>query len=127
MGLGEVAQRREAEIEARRRIGRRRRPCPTLVMTPVDPGRRNAHPVGRGMVVEQALRDMQQLALVDARRRCTVEQEFEIAKIGLVGTDFLRREDLIEFDPEPAVAAREAGAIDVGKDDQLEMRQVFDH
>src|SRR4051812_33568272 len=62
----EVTQRGEAEIVVRHRIGKDRRPYAALAGAPVDPGRRDSHSICRNMIVEQALRHVEQIALANA-------------------------------------------------------------
>ena len=117
MRIRQFAERREAEIEMRHRIGQHGRTCALLVMAPVDPGRGNAHSVGGNVVVEQTLRDVEQLIPGNSRVTDSRQEIFEVSEIRLVGPNLLRSQDLVEFDPKPPVASGKALAVDVREND----------
>src|SRR3954468_7382055 len=121
VGRSEFAKRGKAEIEVRNWIRQHRGPGAGLSCAAVDPCRRDAHPVRWRMVVEQALCDVEEVALADAVGVQAGEQILEIANVGLVRTDVLRRENMIEFNAELAIASGKAQPVDVGQDDQLEV------
>ena len=93
----------------RHRIGQDGRASVLFVMAPVDPGRGNAHSVGRHMVVEQTLGDVEQLILGNSRVTGARQEIFEVPEIRLVGANFLRSQDLVELDPKPPVTFFRAG------------------
>ena len=61
------------------------------------------------MVVEQALRDVQQLVLRDPGLGQARQQIVEIAQVGLVRADLLGGEDMVEFDAEPPLLPAKLG------------------
>ena len=64
--------------------------------------------MGRAVVVEQALRDMQDIGAIEALLLQPRQHVSKVARIRLIGTDILRRVDGVEFDTKPLVAGREA-------------------
>ena len=86
-------------------------------MPTVDPRGRQAGRLRGHVIVEEGLRDVQEPA-GRAHAVGASKQGREVRRIGLVGADVLRGEDLVELDPESAVAAREASTVDVGEDDE---------
>ena len=87
---------------ARRRHGG----APALVrVTPVNPGAGQPKAIGARVVVKQALRGVQDVLLVQAEVFFQAAQHvFEIARIGLVGTDVLRAVDRVELHMQAQVA-----------------------
>ncbi len=96
-------------------------PEPSLVVAAMDPARGEAEFVRWRVVVEQALRGMQDLTLMDPERLELSEHVLEIAARGLVRAAVLGRVDRIEFDLKLFVACREALVVDVRQNDQLVM------
>ncbi len=91
-------------------------------MPPIDPGGGEACGVGGHVIVEQALRGVQDILPLDAEFRDVLQQIGEVAWVRLVGTDILGGVDRIERHAEPAVAGGETVAVDIGKNHQLVMR-----
>ena len=71
MRVGELAERSEAEIKVGHRIWGHGRSPTCHIMPAIDPRRGDAHPVGRHVIVIQALRDMQQLAMLASSSRAS--------------------------------------------------------
>src|SRR3954453_3406323 len=71
--------------------------------------------------MEQALRDVQQSATIDAEigQRCV--EGAEVVVRGFVSADVLGGDDRRELAPQPPVAGGEPCAVHVGQDDQLVM------
>ena len=90
-----------------------------LVVAAIDPARGEAVFVRWRVVVEQALRGVQDLTLMDPERLELGEHVLEIAARGLVRAAVLGRVDRIEFDLKLFVARREALVVDVRQNDQL--------
>ena len=67
-----------------------------------------------------ALAHVQQLFLGDAQRRRVLQQDFEVARVGLVGARVLGGDDVIEGDVQACVAAGEGRPVDVRQDDEFE-------
>src|SRR5664280_1472687 len=118
-GVGERTHRREGPVRGHV-SGRGRCGAPAGVgVTAVDPHRRQARGLGRHVVVEQALRHVQQLPLADPEPGEFAGQRLEVAGGRLVGADVLRGEDAGEGDAQTLVRAGEAGPVHVGQDDEL--------
>src|SRR5665647_3899215 len=99
--IGESGHRGERPV---RRDGRRRfwgRTPARLRMTAIDPYRRQTGCLGRHVVVEQALRDVQQLALADAQASRLRSERLEVARRRLVRADVLGGHDAHEGHAEP--------------------------
>jgi len=88
-------------------------------VTAIDPDRRQAFPLGRNVIVEQALGHVQQLGAVDAELGKRGVEDAEVVLGGLVGADVLGGDDGGEVAVQPLVAGGEASAVHVGQDDQL--------
>jgi hypothetical protein len=97
-----------------------RTPTANLVSA-VYPGRGEAGRLRRDMVVEQALRDMEDLFLRRPLFAQAVHEIGEVLPVRLVGADILGRVDRIKSHAETFVRRLEAGPIDVGQDHQAEM------
>jgi hypothetical protein len=68
-------------------------------MATIDPDRREPEPLGRRVVVEEALRDVDDAIL---RQPDALEQDLEVADIRLVGADLLGRHHPVEVHTEPS-------------------------
>src|SRR5947209_6936333 len=84
MGPDHLGHAGEAEVAACARHGRR-----VALLPAIDPGRGEAE-LGRGrVVVEQALRGVQDVALLHSSSREPVEHKAEVGGVWLVGADVL--------------------------------------
>ena len=83
----------------------------------IDPDRREAHLLGRHMVVEQALRHVQDLV---ARQPDVLEGDLEVVRVGLVATRSLGGHDPVEVGLESRRRSREQVVVAVGDDPQTE-------
>jgi hypothetical protein len=115
----EVGHRVELQIEGPLCGGFRGRSPAGAVVAAVDPDRRQTFPLGRDVIVEQALRDMQQPTAIHAEAGERGVEGAEVFFGGLVGADVLGGDDGGEVAAQPLVAGGEAGPVDVGEDDQL--------
>ena len=88
-------------------------------MAPVDPYRAQALPPRGDMIVVEALRDVHQLAAVDAELAERTVEGSEVVLTRLVAADILRGDDCGKVALEPAIAGRETIPVDIGHDDEL--------
>jgi hypothetical protein len=77
-------------------------------VTAVDPDRRQAFPLGRDVVVEQALRDVQQVGAGQPEVGQRAGEGTEVILGGLVDADVLGGDDDGEITAQPPIAAGEA-------------------
>src|SRR4051794_19257187 len=103
MGRRHLAEAGEAEVIARLTLGPWCRAPAVPAVPTVDPGGRKRGAPRRDVVVEQALRRVQDLALAVAERGEPLQQVVEVALGRLVAPDVLRRADRVELDAEAPV------------------------
>ena len=84
-----------------------------LVMPPIDPAIVQPVPIGRRMVMEHAFRRVQNIALRNIPGSKLFDHIFEIAIRRFVEAYILSRVNGIKRDPEPGVALRKAGPINI--------------
>ena len=72
------------------------------------------------MVVEQALRDVEQPAVADPFSYAKFFEGIEVARRRLVRADVLRGDHMVEGDVESSARTLETAAVDVRQDDQRE-------
>ena len=90
---------------------------------PVNPNTGDIQLLCWSMVVEQALRDMHQISLLNPQIRFgVVEQVVEVLQVGLVATNILCRVDGVEMAAlqRARKRPRERFTVDIGQRDQLE-------
>ena len=88
-------------------------------MAPVDPDRWQIFPPGWDVVVEEALRDVQQVLMFQAEFGERGVEGTEVVGGGLVRADVLGGDDGGEGSAQPPVTAGEAVAVHVGDDNEL--------
>src|SRR5258706_5842341 len=94
MRLGHRDHAVEAKVVLRRAGGRHGRAPAFVGVAAVDPGAGQAEPVGRRVVVKQALGGVQDVLLLEAEVLLQTPQHvLEVARAGLVGADVLRGVD----------------------------------
>ena len=102
MAACEFTEAGEAEIDARHGAGIHGGSESLAIVAAMNPARRKTDRVGGGVIVEEALRHMQEPALRDTQFPGVIQQVLEVARVRLVGTDVLRGVDRIEGDTQPA-------------------------
>ena len=100
-----------------RRLGRRRRTAARSAVAAVDPDRREAQPLGRDVVVEQALGDVEDPL---ARQPDPLEGDLEVVLVGLVAPGLLGGHDPVERRAEARRGSGEQVVIAVGDDAEPE-------
>ncbi len=74
-----------------------------LCMAAVNPGRGESDFVRREMVVKETFRRVQDLTFSVPCVTKLLDHVFKVALIGLIGTDVLRCEDVVELDLQPCI------------------------
>ena len=122
MGVDQSRHAFEAVIVFGRPRRRHGRTPTTGGMAAIDPDRCQAQLIARRVIVKQALRNVQDVGLVDPKVCLQVAQHiFEVPQIRLVRPDILSRIYRVECNLKSSVARSKRSPVHIGKNHQLVM------
>ena len=121
MGLHELCHAVEYAAIARHVAGVHRGAETLLAMSAIYPAIGKPECIGGAVIVKHALRRVQDIAFRYPHAIEIFEHVLEATQRRFVGAGIFRRVDRVEGNLQFLVTVREAGVVDIGEDDQLEM------